>query len=759
MKRRRESSRVDKKSYKRDCDEGKSLKSSPSPDHDDDSLEHGSQQTVCAMSAPFHVDVSALKAFYADIDIAPSQDRYQGYEIKKEPWKVKVGDTVAVHVGRYRREKKKKSGVSVNYPFTVPSWSAEVITIFKNLKNIEEAMKCKKMSVPIGIDERTYQKDNFILELRWLYTRDLIPGMKIDFHRKSHGIGSNQMSDEGILSLDEIFESDHLEEIGATNLLAPICIHSEPNIKEIDLNQTTPSGLPITHYFCKRLWSIRHKTLAPIGSIDKRRERGMLHSSYMTRDSAIMMAFTKVQINPVLKKDDNFKSQSASWEEIFHETISKLTLGDSSSLKPGTLVGREKEQEQIRNFLCSAIQAVNSNEKVEIQNSNLFALFVAGPPGTGKTASVCSVIDALQRDQAEGKIEEFKFVHLNGLEMRHPFDAYVRLWEAISKNKETCSAPKALANLEMYLGGHKQRLSHVDSRRAIVLVMDEIDYLQTRQETVLYNMFDWPFRGYKEKSMAQLIVIGISNTINLPEKLHVRLQSRLGRQRCMFGSYDVKESVNILKEKLTLQGNDMKTVFHPDAIKFAARKIASESGDIRKIFHLCKVTAESVYRDIQNGKRSLNDNTPYGCVTVADIGKASRDMFNTVFSVAIRNSSCFEALLYVALASLRRQSGKENGVFTFIEVLTKMEGIASSFGSDKYLPAPSYSELLDMLSRLGEARIIFLMTPNGANGFHGCNGISDTNIKLNVEDYEVFNALKDTEHLKLAEKHLDRNLF
>ena len=69
--------------------------------------------------------------------------------------------------------------------------------------------------------------------------------------------------------------------------------------------------------------------------------------------------------------------------------------------------------------------------------------------GTGKTASVTSIIYQLRKEQAAGTIPEFTFVSLNGMEMRHPFDTYVRLWEAVSPHKEKLNRPKRQNRTEL----------------------------------------------------------------------------------------------------------------------------------------------------------------------------------------------------------------------------------------------------------------------------------------------------------------------
>jgi origin recognition complex subunit 1 len=47
-----------------------------------------------------------------------------------------------------------------------------------------------------------------------------------------------------------------------------------------------------------------------------------------------------------------------------------------------------------------------------------------------------------------------------------------------------------------------------------VLLIDELDALVTKKQTLLYNLFDWPCHSH-----SRLLVIAIANTMDLPEKL------------------------------------------------------------------------------------------------------------------------------------------------------------------------------------------------------------------------------------------------
>ena len=67
----------------------------------------------------------------------------------------------------------------------------------------------------------------------------------------------------------------------------------------------------------------------------------------------------------------------------------------------------------------------------------------------------------------------------------------------------------------------------------LFLLVDEIDYLVTKKQDVLYSIFDWPNR--KEASH-KLCVVGISNTINFSENILLpKVASRLGSAKvCIY---------------------------------------------------------------------------------------------------------------------------------------------------------------------------------------------------------------------------------
>lgn len=671
---------------------------------------------------PYHVDKSTKKHFYSEVDIHDGESF----------WTLSLGDDVAIHVF----SNKSSDDVNNTYPLDVPWFGGEVLSIFTRQTMKSQSNK-KNKSIPFN---------SVKIEVRWLYRLKDIPGII----QNSSSITTPESC------MKEILETDEVAEIDADSIICPIYVHSDAEDQYDDTTSDSEDTEGL-HFYCHRLWSVHRKSLLPIGTYKNRFKRGMMYSSYLGPRGVARQSFE--QMKNGIKKGDVIMSDRAGsdneWKRYALDALKRLSLSQASIAiedERSSLIGREKEQEKVARFLRSAIKGVNTNLK---EQASKFSLFIAGPPGVGKTATVRSVIATLRQEQSEGRFPQFQFISLNGMEMRHPFDAYVRLWEALSPSQEKCAPGEAAARLELHFAGDDEQSvgngqTRMSNRDAVVLLIDEMDYLVTKKETVLYNLFDWPTRS--QNGSSQLIVIGISNTLNLPERLHPRVQSRLGNERCIYRAYKEEDSVKIFKAKVP----QYSSLFREDAVRFAAKKMAANSGDLRRFFQLTKIALENLLSDVSYGRRKHS--TDDGLIKIDDIQKASREMFDTIISKAISHATSFEALLFVSLASLKRKSGCELGGFEVKDVLVKMSGVASAFGDDAYLPAPTYQELLDMLNRLNEASIITLQTPNGGH-YYGSSGASNTRIILSLDDYEVLNALQNTYHCKLAEKHLGRSIL
>lgn len=138
------------------------------------------------------------------------------------------------------------------------------------------------------------------------------------------------------------------------------------------------------------------------------------------------------------------------------------------------------------------------------------------PLGTGKTATVLASIRSLVEEARNGSIPDFLFVEINCLRISQPAEAYTLLWRSLSG--EFCSSKVALKQLSDFFSSQEADFKHEKHiRRPIACLIDELDFLITADEQVVYNFFDWSVR--KE---CGLLLVGVSNIMDLPERLSAR---------------------------------------------------------------------------------------------------------------------------------------------------------------------------------------------------------------------------------------------
>lgn len=156
-----------------------------------------------------------------------------------------------------------------------------------------------------------------------------------------------------------------------------------------------------------------------------------------------------------------------------------------------------------------------------------------------------------------------------------PTSVYSELWERISRDR--INPKKAAANLNEFFSRSRC------SSSALILVIDEIDVLITRNQEVIYNLLDWP-----NIPSSNMVVVAIANTADLPERmLKNRISSRLGPCHIEFKPYTYKQLIRIATSRM----NNVK-VFEDKAIEYCSRKVASLSGDARKLLGLFRKAIE-----------------------------------------------------------------------------------------------------------------------------------------------------------------------
>ncbi|WAR11465.1 CDC6-like protein, partial [Mya arenaria] len=201
--------------------------------------------------------------------------------------------------------------------------------------------------------------------------------------------------------------------------------------------------------------------------------------------------------------------------------------------KPERLIGRDKETEEVRSFL-----------KGHMSKKTGGSLYISGAPGTGKTAVLTHIIDELK------SVHSCKTVYLNCMTLDNSSTVYGKLYTDIT-GKNAPTAKERLRAVERVL---------TTDGPSIVMVLDEIDQLDSKNQEILYTIFEWP-----SLKKSRLILVGIANALDLTD----RLESDL---------------VDVV------------------AIQFCARKISAVAGDMRKALDVCRRAVEMVETDVRSQK-------------------------------------------------------------------------------------------------------------------------------------------------------------
>ncbi|XP_020031925.1 cell division control protein 6 homolog [Castor canadensis] len=239
---------------------------------------------------------------------------------------------------------------------------------------------------------------------------------------------------------------------------------------------------------------------------------------------------------------------------------------------PDRLPAREKEMDVIRNFM-----------REHICGKKAGSLYLSGAPGTGKTACLSRILQDLKKE-----VKDFKTIMLNCMSLRNAQAVFPAIAQEICQEEISRSAGKdMMRKLEKHMTAEKGPM--------IVLVLDEMDQLDSKGQDVLYTLFEWPWLNN-----SRMVLIGIANTLDLTDRILPRLEAR---EKCKpqllnFPPYTRNQIATILQDRLTQVSRDQ--VLDNAAIQFCARKVSAVSGDVRKALDICRRAIEIVESDVKS---------------------------------------------------------------------------------------------------------------------------------------------------------------
>jgi cell division control protein 6 len=263
-------------------------------------------------------------------------------------------------------------------------------------------------------------------------------------------------------------------------------------------------------------------------------------------------------VNPFITKPEQSTPDAlpGRGRNVYNEARNALRKGD------GKLIGREAERAKLESFLSSRLNKHKAG-----------AIYVSGPPGSGKSAMVAQIMENIPEDS------NLKRSIVNCMTVKET----AGMCDKLLTDFEQLSVPQGCHMSEL------QRMFHAKNETHLV-VLDEIDHLLEVDLDFLQKMFHWSLQ-----KTSNLVLIGIANTLDFTERFLPRLRSKGIKPNLLpFMPYTVDQIVSVLTLKLRTSlpaGHSAADDFIPfvqlPALQLAARKVAAQTGDLRKALSIC----------------------------------------------------------------------------------------------------------------------------------------------------------------------------
>jgi origin recognition complex subunit 1 len=344
---------------------------------------------------------------------------------------------------------------------------------------------------------------------------------------------------------------------------------------------------------------------------------------------------------------------------------------------PKAMTGRESERGEIHAVLRSAIE----------QQSAGGPIYISGLPGAGKTSIVKEVIRSLEQMRDDDRLPHFQWIEVNGLQMPRPDVAYSVIWSALTPPEEKPTRAMSAARLCELL--EREFHSKNSGRPMVIVLLDEMDFMVAGKNQVLYNLLEW-----QTAATSKLQLVGIANTMDLPERLPTKIRSRLGGHRITFPAYTRHQLESIIQQRLRELD-----VFSDDAIQVCAKSLAHQSGDVRQALTLCRKAAEVCIRRLSSV--STTDDSGDLFVSAQDLHEAQQAVSVSAPLRRLHSCSKFECIFLVALRMEVKSTGKSSG-----DLEAVIERFAILCKTHSFVPIPRLRALLWICDELERSGII-----------------------------------------------------
>jgi Cdc6-like AAA superfamily ATPase len=322
--------------------------------------------------------------------------------------------------------------------------------------------------------------------------------------------------------------------------------------------------------------------------------------------------------------------------------------------------------------------------------------------GTGKTESVNNVIDIIEAENKENKTIPFRSLFINCVNFDTNMKLIKRIYNFIfSRNVQTNKTSNYLNTLDEFFSERNKYNRNIylndPTNSHIILIIDEIDYLINKFQIMLYHIFNW-----STYSNSKLIIISISNLINIKDLFLSKISSRFGQNKLMFKPY-TKEQI---REIINYKGINL-NLFDEDALKLTSMKVSAINGDLRRVILILKRALELNNNDVFNNLPGGGNNL----VNKNYVLKAYRDLFDSKIIFTLKNLNIYEKIIVGAiLLNINKFCNnfiKVECIYNDVNILIEKYN-KNNINNGKFELDISWNEFKNIIYNLNRMRIIEL---------------------------------------------------
>ena len=241
------------------------------------------------------------------------------------------------------------------------------------------------------------------------------------------------------------------------------------------------------------------------------------------------------------------------------------------------MVGREEERVELRGFIDGCIEEGKGG-----------CTYVSGPPGTGKSATVSEILSQVDEEK------QVKKAYVNCMSLKSSRDMSSLLLTTLLGDDADILESEAHQTLQGMFCPRKK----APNASIYIITLDEIDHILTLDLEFLYQLFTWSM-----SPTSHLVLIGIANALDLTDRLLPRLKARNLKPHLLpflpYTAAQIKAVLTTRLKSLMPMGSDANYIpfLHPAALELCSRKVAAQSGDLRKAFDIIRRSLDLVEQE------------------------------------------------------------------------------------------------------------------------------------------------------------------